>query len=89
MMANRKQGAIYTGATSNLVERTWQHRNLLIDGFTKRYGCTRLVWYEAHGDIADARQRELRIKEWQRLWKIRLIEEMNPDWRDLWFDIVG
>ena len=87
MMANRHNGAIYTGSTSNLVQRTWQHRELLIEGFTKEHGCTRLVWFEMHDDLQDARMREWRIKKWKRSWKIRLIEETNPDWRDLWFDL--
>ncbi len=87
-MANRKNGAIYTGVTSNLTKRVYQHREGLIVGFTKQHGCKRLVWFEQHDDLQEARARELRIKKWKRDWKIRLIEESNPDWNDLWFEIV-
>ena len=87
LVANRRYGAVYAGSTSNLVQRTYQHRNLLIDGHTKENGCTRLVWFEMHSDLQQARLRERQIKKWKRAWKIRLIEEANPDWRDLWFDI--
>ena len=87
-MANRKNGAIYTGVTSNLTSRVYQHREGLIDGFTKQHGCTKLVWFEQHDDLQNARARELQIKKWKRNWKIRLIEESNTDWNDLWFEIV-
>ncbi|TXC67837.1 GIY-YIG nuclease family protein [Sphingorhabdus soli] len=86
-MANRKQGAIYTGSTSNLLARIFQHRERLVEGHSKTYGCTRLVWFEIHDDLQNARHRELQIKKWKRSWKIRLIESGNPDWKDLWFDI--
>jgi putative endonuclease len=84
MMANRKNGTIYTGVTSELTTRVYQHREELIEGFTKRYGCKRLVWFEAHEEPQDARRRELQIKEWKRAWKVRLIEEQNFDWDDLY-----
>ena len=84
MMANRKNGTIYTGATSNLIKRVHEHREGLIDGFTKRYGCKLLVWFEVHEDLQEARQRELQIKEWKRAWKVRLIEEENFEWNDLY-----
>ena len=84
MMANRKNGTIYTGVASELVRRVYEHREGLIDGFTKRYGCKLLVWFEAHDDLEEARKRELQIKEWKRAWKIRLIEERNLDWDDLY-----
>jgi putative endonuclease len=83
IMANRKNGTIYIGVTSDLVKRVWEHRNGVVPGFTKRYGCKLLVWYEAFDDIQQARQRELQMKEWNRAWKIRLIEETNLDWEDL------
>jgi putative endonuclease len=83
IMANRKNGAIYIGVTSDLTKRVWAHRNGLVPGFTKRYGCKLLVWFEAYDDLQEARQRELRMKEWKRAWKIRLIEEANHDWVDL------
>ena len=84
IMANRKNGAIYIGVTSDLVKRTWEHRNGLVSGFTKRYGCKLLVWFEAYDDLQEARQRELRMKEWKRAWKVKLIEEANLDWIDLY-----
>jgi len=84
IMANRKNGAIYIGATSDLVKRVWEHKNGVVPGFTKKYGCKLLVWYEAFDDIQQARQRELQMKEWQRKWKIKLIEQTNLDWDDLY-----
>ena len=84
MMANRKNGVIYTGVTSELIKRTYDHREGLIDGFTKRYGCKLLVWFEAHDDLQEARKRELQIKGWKRAWKVRLIEEENVEWDDLY-----
>jgi len=89
IMANRKNGAIYTGSTSKLVQRVYQHRTMLIEGFTKTHGCVLLVWFEAHEDLQEARRRELQIKRWKRSWKVRMIEETNSDWRDLWFEIQG
>ena len=84
IMANRKNGAIYIGVTSDLVKRTHEHRKGLIGGFTKRYGCKLLVWFAAFDDLQEARQRELRMKEWKRAWKVKLIEEENFDWDDLY-----
>ena len=84
IMANRKNGTIYIGVTSDLVKRVWEHKNGVVPGFTKKYGCKLLVWYEAHEDLQQARQRQLQMKEWQRKWKIRLIEEANLDWNDLY-----
>jgi putative endonuclease len=84
MMANRKNGTIYIGVTSDLVKRVWEHREGVVPGFTKKYGCKTLVWYEAHEDLQQVRQRELQMKEWKRAWKIRLIEENNLDWDDLY-----
>jgi putative endonuclease len=89
IMANRKNGAIYTGSTAILVQRIYQHREGLIDGHTKTHGCKRLVWSEVHEDLQEACKRELQIKKWKRNWKVRMIEETNPDWRDLWFEIQG
>jgi putative endonuclease len=87
IMANRRNGTIYVGSTAHLVQRTYQHREGLIDGFTKDHSCKLLVWFEVHDDLQEARRRKLQIKKWMRPWKIRLVEEANPDWRDLWFDI--
>nr|WP_255611000.1 GIY-YIG nuclease family protein [Lysobacter sp. ESA13C] len=80
---------MYTGVTSDLIQRVWQHREHLAQGFTERYGVDRLVWYEQHETMESAIQREKKIKKWNREWKIRLIEENNPEWRDLWQDIAS
>jgi len=84
IMANRKNGTIYIGVTSDLVKRTCEHKSGVVPGFSKKYGCKLLVWYEVHEDLQQARQRELQMKEWNRAWKIRLIEEKNLDWGDLY-----
>ena len=84
IMANRKNGTTYTGVTSDLTKRVHEHREALVAGFTKRYGCKRLVWFEAFDDIQQARQRELQMKEWKRAWKVKRIEETNLDWIDLY-----
>jgi putative endonuclease len=83
IMASARNGTLYIGVTSDLPGRAHQHRNGLIDGFTRNYGCKMLVWYEAHDDIQDARARERQMKKWNRRWKLRVIEEMNPGWDDL------
>ncbi len=88
IMASQRNGTLYIGSTAELVARTYQHRNGLVEGFTKDYGCKLLAWYEAHDDLQAARHRELQMKKWKRLWKLRVIEEMNPDWRDLWDEIA-
>ena len=84
IMANRKNGTIYIGVTGDLIQRVYQHREGLVAGFTKRYGCKLLVWFEAFGDLQQARQRELQMKEWKRGWKLRLIDANNLDWADLY-----
>ena len=84
IMASRKNGTIYVGPTSNLIQRVVQHRKGLADGFTKEHGCKLLVWFEAHDDLQDARRREVQMKEWKRPWKIKRIEERNLDWVDLY-----
>jgi putative endonuclease len=84
MTANRKNGAIYIGVTSDLLARVYAHREGLVAGFTKRYGCKLLVWYEAFEDVQQARHRELQMKEWKRAWKVKLIEEGNLEWDDLY-----
>ena len=88
ILASRRNGTLYTGVTSNLVQRVWQHKNDLIEGFTKQYGVHTLVWFEPHETMASAISREKAIKEWQRAWKLKLIESANPLWRDLYEDIV-
>ena len=87
MMANRKHGTLYTGVTNDLVRRTYEHREGLVDGFTRMQGCKRLVWYEVHEQIEVAITREKAIKKWLRRWKDEAIEAMNPEWRDLWWEI--
>ena len=89
ILASRTNGTLYTGVTSNLVRRVYEHRNNLADGFTKQYGVHRLVYYEFHADMEGAITREKQIKKWNRQWKINLIEQGNPEWRDLWADITG
>jgi putative endonuclease len=83
LLASHRNGALYVGVTSNLMQRLHQHREGLIDGFTKEYGVRRLVWFEQHGTMYEAIIREKRVKKWNRAWKIRLLTESNPDWRDL------
>lgn len=89
MMANRRQGALYTGVTSDLPRRAWEHREGVNPGFTRKYGCRRLVWYEVHEEMTAAIQRESNIKHYSRAWKINLIEAMNPDWLDLYLRLNG
>jgi len=88
MMANRMHGVVYVGVSSQLITRIGQHRAGLIDGFTKRYGLKRLVWYEFHGTIVGAIQREKTLKHWPRDWKTNLIERTNPHWDDLFAGLV-
>lgn len=88
-MANRRNGTLYLGVTSDLVARVWQHRNGFGGVFSSRYGCRNLVWFDAYDDLHEARRRELQMKKWKREWKMRLIESSNPGWRDLFDDIVG
>ena len=88
IMTNRKNGTIYIGVTSDLAKRAYEHREGLIDGFTKLYGSKLLVWFEAFDDLQEARQRELRMKEWKRVWKVQLIEESNLEWDDLYPTLV-
>ena len=83
IMASRRNGTIYLGVTSDLAARAYQHRNGVIEGFTRTYGCKLLVWYEVHDDLENARLRELQMKKWNRQWKLSEIERMNPDWNAL------
>ncbi len=83
MLASRKHGTLYAGVTSNLIQRLHQHREKTVSGFTNDHDVTRLVWFEMHETMEAAIQREKRIKKWNRDWKIRLIEEENPEWLDL------
>ena len=88
IMASARNGTIYVGATSNLPKRAWEHRNAVVEGFTKRHGCKLLVWYEAHETIEAACGRELQMKKWNRQWKLTTIELMNPEWHDL-FEVIA
>ena len=83
IMTNRANGVLYVGVTSDLVRRVWEHREGIVDGFTKQYGLKRLVYFERHEDIQTAIQREKTMKHWSRAWKVGLIVTGNPDWRDL------
>ncbi len=88
ILASKRNGTFYIGVTSNLVKRIWEHRNNLVEGFTKRYGVHCLVWYEPHESMESAIQREKQLKEWKRRWKMRLIESANPNWEDLYHTLV-
>ena len=88
MMSNRKHGTLYIGVTGNLVKRVWQHREGVIEGFTKKYGLKRLVWYERYESMLAAIQREKSLKKYKRDWKINLIERDNPDWNDLYMGLA-
>lgn len=85
---SRRNGTLYIGVTSDLVKRVWEHRNNVVPGFTRQNGCRLLVWYAGSEDLQAARHRELQMKKWKRAWKLREIEEMNPDWEDLYPGLV-
>ena len=84
IVTNKRNGTLYIGVTSNLPARIYQHKKGFVDGFTKKHGLTMLMWYEYCDDLQAARQREWQMKKWKRAWKIRAIEEMNPQWKDLY-----
>ena len=88
LMAKRRNGTLYVGVTSNLPQRAWQHRTGVVGGFTKRYGCKLVVWYELHSTMLDAIAREKQIKGGSRKKKLALIEATNPTWRDLFDDLI-
>ncbi len=88
ILASRRNGTLYVGVTSNLVQRVWQHKSNLVEGFTKKYDIHTLVWFELHATMESAIGREKAIKEWHRAWKIALIEEKNLQWCDLYESIV-
>ncbi len=89
ILASSRYGTLYAGVTSDLIKRAWQHREKLVDGFTKEYDVKKLVWYEIHEDVLSAITREKQIKKWNRAWKIRLIQQLNPSWEDLYESVVG
>ena len=84
IITNHRHGTLYTGVTSNLAKRMYEHREGLLDGFSKQYGLKMLIWYEGHDLMLSAIAREKQIKAWKRSWKIELIEQMNPTWDDLY-----
>ena len=88
MLASKPYGTLYIGVTNDLIRRVWEHRQSIIEGFTKKYGVKMLVWSEPHGDIHGAIAREKRLKRWRRDWKISLIEADNPRWADLYPGLV-
>jgi putative endonuclease len=84
LLASQHYGTLYCGVTSDLLRRIWEHRNDVVPGFTREHAVHRLVWFELHGTMTDAIEREKRIKKWRRAWKINLIEAANPHWADLY-----
>jgi putative endonuclease len=88
MLASKRNGTLYTGVTSNLLKRVWEHKNNLVEGFTNKYGVHTLVWYELHNTMDSAIQREKAIKNWKRAWKLKVIEKMNSHWRELYSDLL-
>ena len=89
MLASRRNGTLYIGVSNNVLRRSWEHRNALVEGFTKKYGVHILVWYEVHNHINDAIAREKQLKRWNRAWKIKLIERNNSGWNDLYDRLTG
>ena len=89
ILASSRNGTLYIGVTSQLVQRVWQHKQGLAEGFTKQYGLKTLVWYEQHDTAESAITREKQIKKWERKWKVGLIETENPYWNDLYDDVAG
>jgi len=89
IMASQRNGTLYIGVTSDLIKRVYEHKNDLVDGFTNKYQIHHLVYFEQHEDVTAAIHREKRLKEWQRKWKLALIEISNPQWTDLYDEITG
>jgi putative endonuclease len=87
-MASGRNGTLYIGVTNHIARRSWEHRSDVVEGFTRRYGAHRLVHVEFHATMPDAIRREKQLKKWNRAWKLRLIEETNPQWRDLYDDLL-
>ena len=88
ILASKRNGTLYTGVTSDLIQRVWQHKNDLVKGFTRRYNIKTLVYYEVHESAETAITREKKIKKWRRAWKLKLIEDSNPEWKDLYEEIL-
>ena len=89
ILASARNGTLYTGSARDLLRRMYEHREGVFHGFTRKYGVTRLVWFEAHESVAAAYRREQSIKRWRREWKLALIEKSNPQWRDLYDDVTS
>jgi putative endonuclease len=89
ILASQRNGTLYVGVTSDLVKRVWEHKNEMVEGFTKQYGVHMLVWYEPHDTMESAIQREKCIKKWNRSWKLALVEKSNPSWKDLFDDLIS
>ena len=87
IITNKKNGTLYIGVTSNLIKRMWEHRKKIIDGFSKKHKLQQLIYYELHETLDSAITREKQLKKWNRQWKLRLIEENNPNWNDLYFSL--
>ena len=88
ILSSKRNGTLYIGVSSDLVKRVWEHKNDIIEGFTKRYAVHQLVWYEVHESMESAIEREKQLKEWMRKWKPELIENTNPNWKDLYPTII-
>lgn len=88
ILASKRNGTLYTGVTSNLLKRIWEHKNHVVERFTNKYNISNLVWYEVHETMTSAISREKAIKNWKRAWKINVIEAFNPEWRDLYDDLL-
>ncbi|HVT01481.1 MAG TPA: GIY-YIG nuclease family protein [Patescibacteria group bacterium] len=88
ILANKRNGTLYIGVTSDLVKRVWEHKNNLVKGFTNKYDIHTLVYFEQTSDINEAIKREKQLKKWNRIWKLKLIEETNPEWKDLYKEII-
>ena len=88
ILASKRNGTLYIGVTSDLIKRTWEHKNNIVKGFTNRYSVHQLVWYELHETMESAIQKEKNLKNWKRAWKLELIESTNPDWQDLYNKLV-
>ncbi len=88
ILASQRNGTLYIGVTSDLIKRVWEHKNNLVEGFSKKYNVHTLVYHEFHDSMENAIVREKQMKKWKRAWKLNLIEKTNPDWKDLYFDFV-
>jgi putative endonuclease len=89
MLSSQRNGTLYIGVTSDLIQRVWQHKEGLAEGCTKKYAVKMLVWFEQHETMKGAIRKENAMKKWLRKWKLKTIEQTNPDWNDLWFEIIG